>query len=221
MRLQVLNVFTQRERLLHALRTGEGLPEMVRRMAIASLLCALLYGSVLGALTGGWQVVSSPVKFPLILVGTGALCAGALYVLLALAGARLDWLQVTCLALCSVTASGLTMAALLPISAFWSFVFHIGPASSRAAVTLVHCAAFLIAGVVGTRFGLEITQALFPERRVLRVMVAWMWVYGLVAQQMAWLFRPHFHATDVFMRPLSSGGSALETVVRILLGWFH
>jgi hypothetical protein len=215
------NVFTHREQLLHALRTREGLPEVARRMASASFLCALLYGCVLGAQIGGWQVLSSPVKFPLILVGTCGICIGALYVLLAVAGARLDWLQVTCLALCSVTASGLTMAALLPISTFWSFVFHAGPSSSREPVTLIHCAAFFIAGTVGTRFGLEMTQALFPERRMLRVMLAWMWIYGLVAQQMAWLFRPHFHATDVFMRPLSTGGSALETIGRILLGWLR
>ena len=50
-----------------------------------------------------------------------------------------------------------------------------------------------------------------PESEILRVVTAWMWVYALVAQQMAWIFRPFFHPTDCFMRPLSEGGSALQT----------
>ena len=33
---------------------------------------------------------------------------------------------------------------------------------------------------------------------------------------MAWIFRPHFHATTVFMRPLQSGGSALENLWHLL-----
>jgi hypothetical protein len=214
--LAVVDVFAEREALLQALRSGEGLAERVRGMAAASFGCALLYGAVLGVQMGGWQVLSSPVKFPLILLGTAVLCVAALYVLLALAGARLRWLQVVGLALCSVTASGVSMAALLPVTAFWTFVFH----GEREAVTLVHTGAFCLAGFLGTRFGLQTARELLPEPRAYRVMVVWMWLYGLVAQQMAWLFRPHFHPTEVFMRPLDSGGSALETIARLLLGRF-
>src|SRR5688572_3120543 len=84
-----LNVFTSRAELVEALRAGTGLAPLVRRMGAASLGCAAVYGLVLGGQMGGWQVLSSPVKLPLILVGTGALCIAGLYVLLALAGARL------------------------------------------------------------------------------------------------------------------------------------
>jgi hypothetical protein len=208
-----VNVFAERARLVEALLTGEGLEPLVRRMAGGSLLCALGYGAVLGAQVGGWQVVSGPVKFPMILLGTCALCIGALYVMLALAGVRFRWLQVVGLALAAVSASGITMAALLPIAAFWTFVFQ----GNRELITLVHAGAFILAGTIGTRFGLEISAALFPARKTVRVVVVWMWIYGLVAQQMAWLFRPHFHPTDVFMRPLSSGGSALEALFRLLM----
>ena len=208
------NVFSEREGLLEAIRTHAGLTGYVRRMAVGSLLCAVVYGTVLGAQVGGWQVVSSPLKLPLILVGTAVICIGALYVLLALAGARLSWMQVIGLAMCSVSASGLTMLAGLPITAFWTYSF--GEAQSL--VTLVHVGIFLLSGWIGARFGLEITAGLFPELRFRRVMLVWMWVYGLVAQQMAWMFRPHFSATSVFMRPLSSGGTALERVIQLLIG---
>jgi hypothetical protein len=213
----LMNVFARRQQLQDALRTGEGLPPLLRRMAGGSLACATAYGAVLGAQIGGWQVFSSPIKLPLILLGTAAICVTALYVLLALAGARLGWTQVVGLALCSVSASGLTMAALLPVTAFWTFSFHGNPSL----IALTHSAAFLLAGAVGTRFGLETAGALFGERRLMAAMVVWMWIYGLVAQQMAWLFRPHFNPTSVFMRPLSSGGSALEGLFRLLMGRFH
>jgi hypothetical protein len=209
----LVNVFTRREQLLHALRTGDGLAPLVWRMALGSVLCATLYGAVLGAQVGGWQVLASPVKLPLILVGTCGLCVTALYVLFALAGARLHWLQVCGLSLCAVAASSLTMLALLPITAFWTLSFG----GERSPVMAVHSAAFFLAGLVGTRFGREMTACLLQETRYLRVMTAWMWIYGLVAQQMAWIFRPHFNATSVFMRPLQSGGSALESWARMLL----
>lgn len=209
-----VNVFAERERLLAALRGGEELPELIRRMLAGSLLCALVYGLVLGAQIGGWQIVSSPIKLPLILVGTGVLCVAALYVLLGVSGVRFDWLQVIGLGLCSITASGLVMLSLLPIAAFWTHCFH----GDRAAIALVHSGAFVLSGAIGTRFGLEIAALVLPGRRAMLAMVGWMWVYGLVAQQMAWLFRPHFNPTEVFMRPLNSGGSALESIARILIG---
>jgi len=210
-----LNVFAERRRLFEALRTGEELAPLVRRMATGSFLCALAYGAVLGVQIGGWQVFSSPVKLPLILLGTSVLCLGSLYVLLALAGFRLRWLQVAGLVLCAVTASSLAMAALLPVAAFWTFTAQ----NDRHLATLTHSAAFFIAGALGARFGLEAaTEVLGPEKSA-RLMVAWMLLYGLVAQQMAWLFRPHFHPTDTFMRPVDSGGSALDSLAKILLQW--
>jgi hypothetical protein len=209
----VINVFAERGPLLAALRSGEALPGVIRRMALASFLCAWAYGGVLGVQMGGWQVVASPVKLPLIMLGTSAICVSALYVLLALAGGRLRWLQVAGLALCSVAASSVVMAALLPVAAFWTFSFQ----GNETAITLLHTAAFMTAGALGSRFGLEMAGGLFPQARMVRVMLVWMWIYGLVAQQMAWLFRPHFHATTMFMRPLGTGGSALESLFRLLL----
>jgi hypothetical protein len=117
------------------------------------------------------------------------------------------------LALCAISASALTMAAVLPIAAFWTYSFQDG---DRTGVTLAHAGAFLLSGIVGTRFGLEMARALLPPRPA-RAVGAWLWLYGLVAQQMAWIFRPHFHATDTFMRPLASGGSALESLYRLIV----
>lgn len=214
----MINVFARRDEVLEALRTGEGLAPLVRRMAVASFCSALVYGAVLGVQIGGWQVLSSPVKLPLILLGTGGICITALYVMLALAGARLGWAQVIGLALCAVTGSALTMAALLPITTFWTYSFLGG---DRTPITLTHTAAFLLAGAVGSRFGLEMTAALLPQPRLRQAMLGWLGVYGLVAQQMAWLFRPHFHPTDVFMRPLNSGGSALTRLAEMLWGFFR
>ena len=207
-----INVFAHREQLLHALRTGEELPQLIRRMAVGSLLWALLYGAVLGWQVGGWQRLSSPLKLPLILLGTGVICITALYVMLALAGARLRWQQVVGLVLCYVAASGVTMGCVLPLTAFWTLAFH----SERGPITLVHTAAFLICGGVGARFGLEMATGLLDQKRLVQVVFGWMAVYALVAQQMAWLFRPHFNPTTVFMRPINSGGSALQTIWEIL-----
>jgi hypothetical protein len=215
----MINVFTQREQLVTAIRTGEGLRPLVARLAVGSLLCALLYGAVLGAQMGGWQLLASPVKLPLILLGTGGLCGGALYVMLALAGARLHWAQVAGLALSAIAASSLTMAALLPVTAFWTLSVQQQPGTLS--VTLIHSVAFVLAGATGARFGREITDALFPERRIRMTVVVWMWIYGLVGQQMAWIFRPHFHATQTFMVPLASGGSALEMWAQELLRWLR
>ena len=95
------------------------------------------------------------------------------------------------------------------------------PSADRAPVTLTHVITFSLAGMIGTRFGLDVARELLGSPRRLRVVVAWIWIYGLVAQQMAWIFRPHFHATTVFMRPLNSGGSALQSLAEILFHWLR
>ncbi len=210
-----INVFHHREELLKALRGGVGLRSLIRRMGVGSFLCATGYGLVLGAQVGGWQVLSSPVKLCLVLLGTTGLCVAALYVMLALAGQRLGWGQVVGLALCSVSASALCMAALLPITAFWALA---NSSPDRAPLVLAHATAFGIAGWVGTRFGMEMARALFPVPRAIHVFTLWLWLFGLAAQQMAWIFRPHFHATTTFMHPLASGGTALQRLWDLITG---
>ena len=42
-----------------------------------------------------------------------------------------------------------------------------------------------------------------------------------MAQQMDWIFRPHFNPTHSFMRPLTSGGSALESLAKMVLHLFR
>lgn len=213
-----INVFHQREELLRALRGGDHLPALIRQMVSISFFCATLYGLVLGAQIGGWQVLSSPVKLPLVLLGTAVICMAALYVLLALAGERFSWPQVVALSLCSVTASALAMAAFLPVTAFWTLCFQGG---DRNPIILVHSAAFTLSGFIGTQYGLGLARSLFPAPRPRQAMLIWIWLFGLVAQQMAWIFRPHFHPTTRFMSPLDSGGTALQRLFFIVWEWLN
>jgi len=70
-------------------------------------------------------------------------------------------------------------------------------------------------------FAIQATTKVHDDKvvraRCLKLMRAWMVLYGLVGLQMLWLFRPYFRATDVFIRPLGEGGSAFEAFGRLLL----
>ena len=212
----VRGLFISRARLFAALRVEASARALVRRMTAYIVLLAGAYGLVIGVYAGGWQVAYDALKLPWVLLATLALSAGSLYVLNALAGARLSVAQTAAVVIVGLLATVTVLLFVLPVVAFLMFS---GSDNYRFAV-LVNVAAFAVAGWCGARFALEATAAVHEDpvlrRRCLVAMRAWMWVYGLVGLQMAWLLRPYFRQTDVFIRPLGEGGSIFEAIARLV-----
>jgi len=206
-----------REGLFVRIREGAELPSLLAHMALTATLFSALYGVAVGLYAGGWQVVYDAIKFPWVLLATLALCVLALYMLNSLVGARLTLLQTTAVVLSAILVTSTLLLALTPPLTF----IMLTSLRDYRLVVFLNDLALGVAGAGGVSFAFQATAAVhgdpFVRARCLRVLWAWMVLYGLVGTQMLWLFRPFFRQTDVFIRPLGEGGTAFEAFGRLVL----
>jgi len=213
----VRTYLVERESLFARIRDSRELPALLTHMTLLSAAFAALYGLTVGLYAGGWQILFNTVKLPMFLLATLALCVLALYMLNSLAGARLSLLQTTAVVLTAILVTSTLLLALTPPLCFIMLTslqdYHL--------VVFMNLIAICLAGAGGVAFASQATASVHQDaavrHRCLRVMRAWMVLYGLVGLQMLWLFRPFFRQTDVFIRPLGEGGTAFEAFLRLLL----
>jgi hypothetical protein len=133
---------------------------------------------------------------------------------------RLDFLQVCALACTSSAVVSTILVGFAPIT--WFFMFT-APGSHHFAV-LVNVAVFAVAGMFSVQFLLRGMRAVHPEteerKGMERVVRWWVLLYALVGAQMAWLLRPFFTPTEVFIRPRAGNFfvAVLETLAEFLFG---
>ncbi len=187
---------------------------------LVTLLGTIFYGFVAGISVGGWQILFDPIKMPWVLMFTLLLCLPSLYVFSCYRGSRLDLLQTCALAFNSTAVVASILIGFAPIT--WFFMFT-APGSHHFAV-LINVVIFALAGLFGVQFLLRGARSLHripEEQKAVETVVRW-WVglYALVGAQMAWLLRPFFTATDVFIRPRAGNFfvAVLKTVVEFVSG---
>jgi hypothetical protein len=209
-----------REHLFEDILERRNLGRYIIDAFLVTLLGSIFYGLVVGICIGGWQILFDPIKLPWVLILTLLLCLPSLYVFSCYRGSRLDLLQMCALAFNSTAVVSTILIGFAPI--VWFFMFT-APGSHHFAV-LINVAVFAVAGIFGVQFQLRGTRALHRapgEQKGVQTVVRW-WIvlYGLVGAQMAWLLRPYFTPTDVFIRPRAGNFflSLLTTIADAISG---
>jgi hypothetical protein len=175
--------------LLAATRSSTWLDE-VRRLALAASLSAV-FGVSLGLRHGGLSLAWGAMGAPLGIVAVGALAAPALGILLALANAPVDALDLARATSRAAAKAGLLLAGVAPAAAL--FVVTVEDAIT---VTIVGFGALILAGVVAARsfqHDLEpmLAKAPVSQRAVVRIAI---WTFlafaGALALRVWWLALP-------------------------------
>ena len=181
---------------------------------VVTILGGAFYGLVVGISIGGWQILYDPVKMPWVLVFTLALCLPSLYIFSSYAGSRLSLGQTCAIAATATAVVATILIGFAPIT--WFFMFT-APDEYQFGV-LVNVLVFGVAGFFGLQFLFRAAHAVDPKRdgpnAIERVLLWWVALYAVVGAQMAWLLRPFFNQTDVFLRARS--GNFFEAVLRLL-----
>ncbi len=168
--------------------------EALRRAAIAAVASAA-FGAAVGSYVGGMQIVYAAIKMPLFLLGTGALCAGAILVLSA---ATLSPSRAMETALKAISMTAAMLGALAPP------LFLLGISTPKPAprgylgMVVALTLAVGLAGIISV-------ARLRRELPTPWLWIAWIAIYGFVGAQMAWLLKPwigYTLAADRFL-PLS------------------
>jgi hypothetical protein len=170
--------------LLHLLRTY--------------LLCAALYGFVMGSFNGlltveGWKfALASMVKVPVLFLLTTVIVLPAIHVSNTLMGMRLRFAQTLALFLSAATIAAFMLAACAPI-----LVFFMLCTDNYSFIKLFNVVIFAVSGLYGILFLLRGVRHLkLFEGSAVAVLRVWLAVWALVGAQMAWILRPFIGVAD-------------------------
>jgi hypothetical protein len=193
-----------------------------KKLAQLGLMVAafgITYGAVMGSFGGVlgerfWQVVSSAVKVPFLLLGTFVLSLPSFFVVNTLFGLRSDFSH--SLRALLATQAGLTiiLASFAPFTAVW----YASCSDYQGAIlfnTLMFGCASLAAQWLLRQFYEPLIQRNSRHRMLLR---AWLVIYAFVGIQMAWVLRPFIGNPDAptqFFRQ-DAWGNAYVSLAHIL-----
>jgi len=196
------------------IRRSENMPRMIGYFFTRAVLFSAAYGLCPGAFAMNWQIVSSAVKTPLLLLGTIGICLPALFTFNVLLGSKLSIQQVTAALLMANYLLSLVLASLAPI-----LLFFIISTPDKSFVLLLNVACFAVAGLFGVallwrcmRYLTAASQAEYNPH-IIRV---WTLIYIFVGTQLSWLLRPYIGAKGEFALVRRIGGNFYVAVFSVL-----
>lgn len=180
--------------ILRDLKNARHLRRYITNLNLVAILFSSAYGAVLGMFEPGLQIAYAAAKLPIVVVGTGLLCAPSLYVFNSILGSRLSFVQTLGLVGMMTSSASMILIAFAPISGFFTLTTH-----GVLFLAFLHGAVFLIGLGFAVRT-LEIARRYLnfhDESRMplhLGVAAVWLVVVLLVALQMGYYLRPFIEA---------------------------
>lgn len=227
---EIDSLLRDRDQLLNAIREEHNIGDLCRRLAVATVALAAIYGVGVGLFKPILQVLFVPIKIPLLLLVPLALTLPALYVANALSGARLSFGQTAALGLLMTTSTALVLAAATPLD-----ILMILTIRDVEWIRMGNLLIMAVAGVFGARILRSALSYLEPEEKPASsgsngpasqsdaastgstgVWLIWLALYAFAAVQIAWLLRPYvasrFEGIPPFMRDIHTYGSIFDWI---------
>ncbi len=178
-------------RVWHALRGGDA-GRVIAVLLGAALLCAALYGLVIGSFSKGTQLWAAPVKVTLGLFFSVVICLPSLYIFASLGGARTRLIEAVGLTAGLLAQNTLLLVGFAPVA--WIFSES---TDSIGWMGAMHLAFWFVSCSFGFRFfvaGFEHLNA-----RDLGGIRVWLVMFVIVVLQMSTALRPLIGTSDDFL----------------------
>lgn len=188
---ELIRLLRDRKQFLEEVRSQTKLETKIASLLVASSAFFAVYGAIVGAYGGGFQIVSGAIKLPALYLVTLVICLPTLYFFDILSGSKLNFKQYATMALTAVSVISVLLFAFAPVILFFlisikDYVFFL----------LLNVLVMGITGTIGVRLfykgmrdmtasGEGIGQ---KSRRYL--LQGWVLLYGLVGSQLGWTLRP-------------------------------
>ncbi len=185
------SMLRQPRRLLHQFRQSRA-GILIAMLAALGLVCAMIYGVVVGTFSGGTQLWAAPVKLGGGLLLAGLICLPSLYIFACLSGSSARFLEIAGLVFGLILLVTLLLMGFAPVA--WVF--------SQSTNSIVGMGALHLGfGFVALVFGLRFLKQGFawlntPFNAGLAV---WMVIFTLVVVQMTTALRPIIGTADTFL----------------------
>lgn len=166
--------------------------KLILMMAVLGMLCAVVYGLVIGSFSGGQQLWAAPLKLGGGLLIAGLICLPSLYIFACLSGSKAKLVEVAGMVCGLILLMTLLLTGFAPIA--WVFSQS---TNSIVGMGLLH----LMFGLVALFFGMRFLSQGFswletPSNAGLRV---WMIIFTLVVVQMTTALRPIIGTAETFL----------------------
>ena len=183
-------ILRQPRRVMFQLRQA-GSGRLIAAMFFVALLCALVYGVVVGSFSMGTQIWAAPVKIAGGLLISALICLPSLYIFACLSGSQARLGEI-----CGLVAGLLLLMTILLVGfapVAWLF------SQSTESVAWMG-ALHLVFWFIASWFGLRFLQAGFShsQARSTAGLNAWVIIFMLVAVQMTTALRPLVGKSDSF-----------------------
>jgi hypothetical protein len=189
---------------------------------VATVVFSAAYGAVMGVYAGGIQIAYDAVKIPMLLMISLYVSMPTFYVLNGILGGELNLRQLVTLFLVSMTVMGAMLIAFLPVTLFFILTTPERIFIAYAFNVLLTVIFFGIAGLTAVIYFLNGFVYIHGENRSwVPAMIIGSLVLAFVGTQLAWVLRPYFHQSLVFIAPPSGNFylAVIELLMRLLLGY--
>jgi hypothetical protein len=176
--------------MYHLGQPGAG--SLIAAMLVVAVLCALIYGVVVGSFSSGTQLWAAPLKIAGGMLFAAVICLPSLYIFACLSGSQAGFVQICGLVTGLVMLMTLLLIGFAPVA--WLF------SQSTASIVwmgVLHLLFWFIATAFGLRFlqsGFALTQA-----RSLAGMRTWVIIFVLVVVQLTTALRPLIGTAETLM----------------------
>jgi len=184
-------ILRQPRRLMFQLRQP-GAGRLIAGMVFVSVVCALIYGVVVGTFTGGTQLWAAPVKIAVGMMISALICLPSLYIFTCLSGSQARLVEVGGLLAGLLMLMTILLIGFAPVA--WIFSQS---TDSPVWMGALHLIFWFIATIFGLRF-LE-TGFSHSNARSLAGFHTWVVIFLLVAIQMTTALRPILGKADTFL----------------------
>jgi len=181
----------QPRRLVYQLKQSST-GKLILMMAVLGLLCAVVYGLVIGSFSGGKQLWAAPLKLGGGLLIAGLICLPSLYIFACLSGSKARLIEVAGMVCGLILLMTLLLTGFAPVA--WVFSQS---TNSIVGMGFLHLMFGLVALVFGMRFLSQgFTWLETPSGAGIKV---WMIMFTLVVVQMTTALRPIIGTADTFL----------------------
>jgi hypothetical protein len=219
---ETLSIFIRdRETVYENIKDEKNLKSYATVATVSTIVFGALYGTVMGVYAGGIQILFDAIKIPMLLLIALYVSLPTYYVLNSILGGELSLRQMAVLFMVSVTVMAIMMIAFLPVTLFFTLTTPERTFATYAFTVLLNVLFFALAGLTAVSYLLNGFSRIHGENKrwVLAMMIGSL-VLAFVGTQLAWVLRPYFHVSLVFLAPPSGNFyiALFELIARLLGG---
>jgi len=206
----------RRDNFLKNLTAEKNLETYFVNSNLAILVMSAIYGATMGIYGGGWQILYSAIKVPMLLLISLYVTVPSYYVLYSLLGGKRNIGQTFMLLLFGFTIMSTVLIAFVPVNLFFIFT---SPKSfeTHNFTALLNIAIFTLGGFFALTYFVKGAKTLYhgSSENWKPAFILGSIILMFVGTQLAWVLRPFFNYYEQFIRPVE--GNFYTAVVNLLM----